>query len=91
MDSKVWNTTPNVNKILSPISKIESIRYDEIHKDLGVMCNNNLSLKFEYVHLEDLNLVKYMFYTEFDNHEWTQIILSRVHDDMFWLGDAYCH
>lgn len=28
-----------------------------------------------------------MFYTKFDNHYWTQIILSRVHDDMFWLAD----
>ena len=29
-----------------------------------------------------------MFYTEFDNHEWTRIILSRVHDDLLWLGDS---
>ena len=52
------------------------------------MCNNDLSLKLEYAHIEDLNLEKYIFYTKFDNHEWTQIILSRIHDDMFWLGDA---
>ena len=24
----------------------------------------------------------------FDNHEWTRIILSRVHDDLLWLGDS---
>ena len=29
-----------------------------------------------------------MFYIEFDNHEWTRIISSRVHDDFLWLGDA---
>ena len=29
-----------------------------------------------------------MFYTEFDNHDWTQIILSKVHNDFLWLGDA---
>ena len=52
------------------------------------MCNNDLSLKSEYVRIEDLNLVKYMFYTKFDIHEWTQIILSRVDDDMFWLADV---
>ena len=38
--------------------------------------------------IQDLNLVKYMFYTKFDNHEWTQIILSKIHDNIFLLGDA---
>ena len=28
-----------------------------------------------------------MFYMGFDNHEWTRIILSRIHDDLLWLGD----
>ena len=52
------------------------------------MCNNNLSLKSEHAYLEQLNLVKHMFYTNFDNHEWTRIILRRVHDDLLWLGDS---
>ena len=68
--------------------KIESIDDEEIHKDLGTICNNYLNFKFEYAHLSELNLVKYMFYTEFDNCNWTQIILSRVHNDMLWLGDT---
>lgn len=29
-----------------------------------------------------------MFYTQFDNHDQTRIILSKVHDEMFWIGDA---
>ena len=29
-----------------------------------------------------------MFYTNFENHEWTGIILSRVHGDLLWLGDS---
>lgn len=29
-----------------------------------------------------------MLYTDFDNHEWTQIILRRVHDNILWLGDS---
>ena len=29
-----------------------------------------------------------MFYTNFDNHDWTRIILSRIHDDLLWLGDS---
>ena len=28
-----------------------------------------------------------MFYIEFDNHEWSRIILSRVHKEIFWVGD----
>ena len=52
------------------------------------MCNNDLTLKSEYAHLNELNIVKYMFYIEFNNHDWTQIILSRVHHKMFQLGDA---
>lgn len=67
---------------------IESIGDEDIQKELGVMYNNDLTLKSKYVHLNELNLVKYIFYTEFDSHEWTWIILSRVHDEMFWLGDV---
>ena len=29
-----------------------------------------------------------MFYTDFDNNEWTRIILSIVHDNFLWLGDS---
>ena len=69
--------------------KIESIEDDEIHKELEKMWNDDLSLKLEYANLEPLNLVKYMFYTDFENHKWTRIILSRVHDDLLWLGDSH--
>ena len=68
--------------------KIESIGYTKIHKELEKMCNNDLSLKLEYAYLEQLNLVKHMFYMNFDNHEWTRIILSRVHGDLLLLGDS---
>lgn len=51
--------------------KMKSTGVEVIHKDLGFMCNNDLPLKSEYVHLENYNLVKYMFYIEFKNHEWT--------------------
>ena len=29
-----------------------------------------------------------MFYTKFDNHECTKIILNRVHEEIFWVGDV---
>ena len=50
---------------------IESIGDQDIHKELGFMCSNDLTLNSRYVHLDGLNLVKYMFYTEFNNHDWT--------------------
>ena len=56
--------------------KIESIGDSKIHKELEMMCNNDLSSNPKYARLEELNLVKYMFYIEFNNHEWTWIILS---------------
>ena len=68
--------------------KIESIGDTKIHKELEKMCKNELSLKLEHGNLEQLNLVKHMFYTDFDNHEWTRLILSRVHNDLLWLGES---
>ena len=65
--------------------KIESIGDFEIQKELENMRNNDLSLKFERKYLEHLNLVKNMFYIDFDNNEWTRIILSRMHDYFLWL------
>lgn len=67
---------------------METIRDEDKHKNLGIMCNNDLSLKTEYVHLEEISLVKYMFYKKFDNHDQTRIILNRVHDEMLWIDDA---
>ena len=67
--------------------EIKSIGDTEIHKELEKICNNDLSLKPEYTYLEQLNLVKHMFYTDLDNHEWTRIILRKVHDDLLWLGN----
>lgn len=28
-----------------------------------------------------------MFYMDFDNHEWSRIILNRIHESFFWVGD----
>ena len=87
--SKVPDNVSHVEDICSYIHyKIESISDFEIHRELEKMCNNDLNLKPEYASLDKLNLVKYMFYIEFDNHEWTKIILSRVYNDLLWLGDA---
>ena len=67
--------------------KIESIGNSNIHKDLEKICRNDLSLKPEFTYLERLHLIKHMFYMDFDNQDWIRIILSRIHDDLLWLGD----
>lgn len=32
--------------------------------------------------------MNHMFCTDFDNHEWSRIILSCIHERMFWVGDV---
>ncbi len=59
--------------------------YDNMFEKI---CRNDLSLKPEFAYLERLNLVKHMFYMDFDNQDWIRIILSRIHDDLLWLGDS---
>ena len=49
--------------------KIESIGDSDIHKDLEKICRNDLSLKLEFAYLKRLNLVKHMFYMDFDNQD----------------------
>ena len=44
-------------------------------------------MKQGFQHLEELNIIRYMFYIEFDNHKWSRIILSRIHEGIFSIGD----
>ena len=46
-----------------------------------------MSYKQEFEYLRDNDLIKFLFYYEFDNEEWTRIILGRIHDGNFWLGN----
>ena len=32
--------------------------------------------------------MKHMVYIDFDNEDWIRIILSRIHDDLLWLGES---
>ena len=40
-----------------------------------------------FEHLIELEFFKYHFYCELDIDEWTQIILSRIHDEKLWMQD----
>ena len=75
-------------QVLENVLHIEAIR-SYIHCNiLEIICNNDFFLKARYGNLSELNLVKYMFDMEFENHEWIEIILSRKHDELLYLGDS---
>lgn len=46
-----------------------------------------MPLKVGFEHLGQNEVVKYLFYYEFNNEEWTKIILNRIHDGKFQMGD----
>lgn len=46
-----------------------------------------MTFKEGFEHLGQNDVVKYMFCYEFDSENWTKTILSRIHDDFFWIGD----
>ena len=47
-----------------------------------------MTMKPIFEHLKELDLFKYHFYHELDTEEWTQIILSRIHDGKLWMQDS---
>ena len=47
---------------------------------MELVFNLNMTMKPRFEHLKELDLFKYHFYHELDIDEWTQIILSRIHD-----------
>ena len=55
-------------------------------KEFDHIFNQGMSYKHKYEYWKDNDLVKFMFYFEFNNEGWTKIILSRIHDGKFWLG-----
>ena len=69
-------------------SKFESIGSEYINKDMELIFNDDMTMKPRFEHLKELNLLKYHFYHELDTDEWTQIILSRLHDGKLWMQDS---
>lgn len=58
-----------------------------MNKDREIFFNHDMTIKPKFEHLKDLGLFKYYFYHELENKEWTQIILNRIHNGEFWMGD----
>lgn len=68
-------------------NKFETLGSELIRKDMELIFNHDMSVKLDFEGLKDLDLVKYYFYLDLDNIEWTQTILSRIHNGKFWMGD----
>lgn len=51
-----------------------------MNKDMELFFNHDMTMKARFEYLKELDLFKYHFYQELDIDEWTQIILSRIHD-----------
>ena len=54
---------------------------------MELVFNLNMTMKLRFEHLRELDLFVYHFYHELDTDEWTQIILSRIHDGKLWMQD----
>ena len=75
--SQVLDNVLHVEYIRSHIHcKFESVGDNEIHKELDLVFNGDLSLKQDSTHLEELNIVNYMFHIDFDNQDSRKMILN---------------
>ena len=82
--SQVSNKILHVKDVRAYIHyKFESIGESDIHKYLDLVYNNDQSWKIGFEHVNELNIIKHMFYMEFGNHRWNRIILSIIHESMF--------
>ena len=58
-----------------------------MNKDVELIFNHDMTIKPRFENMKELDLFKYHFYHELDIDEWTQIILSRIHDGKLWMQD----
>ena len=68
-------------------SKFDSIGSEFMNKDMELFFNHDMTMKPIFEHFKEPNLFKYHFYRELAIDEWTQIILSRIHDGKLWMQD----
>ena len=74
--------------VLSYLNKFESIQSKHMNKDMELVLNHDMTMKPIFEYLKKLDMFIYKFYQEFYIGEWTQIILSRIHDGKLWMEDS---
>lgn len=68
--------------------KKELVGLDRIRSHLETMMNPDKTFTEEFTHLENHPIIKYATAYEFYESEWIKILLSRIHDDLFWIGEV---
>lgn len=71
--------------------KKEPIGLDRIRSHIETMMNPNMSFKDEFTHFTNHPIIEYVTAYEFYELEWIKILLSRIHDDLFWIGEVLVH
>lgn len=52
------------------------------------MMNLDKTFLDEFSHLDNNSIIEYAITYEFYESEWIKILLSRIHDDLFWIGEV---
>ena len=63
--------------------KLESIRDGDIGLDLDKFYNDDKTFKLFFEHLENMKILQYINYEEFDEKKWIITILRKICDYMF--------
>lgn len=66
--------------------KFETIGDYDIVSKIDRIFKQDISFKEVFEHLGKLNVTQVIFHHELKNEEWTRIILSRIHDNKFWIN-----
>ena len=68
--------------------KKEPIGLDRLRAHMDTMLKPDKTFKDEYTKWNDHPIVEYAMTYEFYEEEWIKILLRRIHDDLFWIGDV---
>ena len=52
------------------------------------MINPDKTFTREFAHVENHPIIEYATAHEFYESKWIKILLSRIHDDLFWIGEV---
>lgn len=68
--------------------KKEPVGLDKIRSHLESMMNFDKKFMDEFTHLENHPIIEYATMYKFYESEWIKILLIRIHDDLFWIGEV---
>lgn len=66
----------------------EPVRLDRISSHMETLMKLDMTFMDEFMHLENNPIIEYVTAYEFYESEWIKILLSKIHDDLFWIGEV---